>query len=131
MRNFSACGYYDSNVVANVLCCDTGFAEAGEVQVLGMQRDAPVFRFNYTYNIRQDNINGRTIQRFSTRAQAEMAGCENCPYAEFDKYLKYYGAADYGDKWITAALDGKVTRFDNGNADFSQMERPGRLGTFK
>ena len=70
------------------------------------------------------NVNGRTLQGFSTRARAEMMDpgmsscpegniclyeyydCQGCPYKDFMPYHDYYGAADYADRWITAALDG-------------------------
>ena len=70
------------------------------------------------------NVNGRTLQGFSTRARAEMLDpgssscpegniclyeswdCQGCPYKDFLPYHDYYEAADYADRWITAALDG-------------------------
>ena len=70
------------------------------------------------------NVNGRTLQGFSTRARAEMMEpgqsscpegniclyeywtCQGCPYKDFLPYHDYYGAADYADRWITAAFDG-------------------------
>lgn len=79
-------------------------------------------KFEYTYNLQQDNINGRTIQRFSTLAEKEMAACgKNCPYEDFSKFASYYGEYDYGDKWIQAAFHQTRTSFDNGNIDFSNV----------
>lgn len=50
-----------------------------------------------------------------------MLECQSCPYKTFDKFYKYYGAADYGDQWIMAAFDGTNTSFKNGNNDFSAV----------
>jgi hypothetical protein len=97
-----------------------GFAESGSIQVLDLQKDAPAYRFNYTYDIRTDNINGRTLEKFSTNAFEEMWNCTNCPYQDYAKFVNYYKAYNYGDQWIQAAFEGRETTFENGNADFSQ-----------
>ena len=105
-----------------------GFADWGSIQVLDLQKGAPAYRFNYTYDVRTDNINERTIEKFSTNAFDEMWNCTNCPYQDYAKFVNYYKAYDYGDQWIQAALEGQETTFDNGNADFSKEGRFSRVG---
>jgi hypothetical protein len=73
-----------------------GFSDTGTIQILDLQKDVPAYHFNYTYDIRQDNFNGRTIQGFSIDAEKEMYTCENCPYADYEKFVEYYNAFDYG-----------------------------------
>mmetsp|Transcript_11587 Transcript_11587/g.16401 ORF Transcript_11587/g.16401 Transcript_11587/m.16401 type:complete len:551 (+) Transcript_11587:37-1689(+) len=81
----------------------------------------------YEYVPSTDNKNGRTIAGFSTSAEEKMlSGCKGCPYKDFSEYYNYYGVADYGDKWVTAALDGTKTSFTNGNADFGAYSFVGR-----
>lgn len=75
----------------------------------------------YTYEPLVDNKNGRTLRGFSTAAQAKMGECENCPYVDYRKYTDYYGSFDYGDEWVTAALEQRVTKFKQHNTDFSQF----------
>jgi len=68
------------------------------------------------------NSNGRTIQGFSTGAEAKMySACPGCPYKDFLMYYEYYGDFNYADKWVTAALAGTATGFTGGrgDADFS------------
>jgi len=43
----------------------------------------------------------RTLQGFSLQAEKKMTG-----QPHFEDYKSYYGAPDYGDKYVTAALDG-------------------------
>ncbi len=106
----------------------TGLADSYYLQVLDLQKDAPVYHFNYTYNIRQDNFNGRTIQKFSALAKQEMWDCDSCPYPDYAKFVNYYDAYEYGDQWIEAAINGKATSFTNGNLDFTDRGRPSRAG---
>jgi hypothetical protein len=80
--------------------------------------------FEYTYDNRRDNNNARTIQKFSTEASKVMKNCNDgsdCYHDDFQKFVNYYGDADYGDKWITAASKGLATDFSmsRGDADFS------------
>lgn len=76
----------------------------------------------------KDNVNGRTIRGFSTQAREKMYLCENCPDDDFKKFINYYGEFDYAEQWIQAALDGTLTNFDNGNADFRKYASPGKSG---
>ena len=71
----------------------------------------------YIYDPQTQNVNKRTLQLFSEQAEAKMYRCENCPYETFRKYREYYGFFDYGDKWVTAALDGGSTSFARGNGE--------------
>lgn len=52
----------------------------------------------YTYDELTGNANGRTLQGFSTNAEALMNNCANCPYNTFNKVRTYYGASDYADQ---------------------------------
>lgn len=74
--------------------------------------------FEYNYDPLTNNLNGRTLQGFSTGAKAKMYDCATCPYPTYDKFYKYYGAYDYGDQWVMAAFNKAKTAFTNG-ADFS------------
>lgn len=83
---------------------------------------------SYTYSLADDNKNGRSFKGWSKNAVSEMEVCPGCPYKEFSKYKNYYGQADYADEWITAALEGRATKFPNlGGADFSSYGYDGRL----
>ena len=77
--------------------------------------------FTYSYNIPADNWNGRTIAQFSTTADTKMRPDQaaGAYFPDFQKFVDYYGPADYADAWITAALEGAATNFSRGNADFS------------
>jgi hypothetical protein len=44
----------------------------------------------------------------------------------FDKFSQYYGANDYADRWIQAALSGQVTDFVKGKTDFSAYKHKSR-----
>jgi hypothetical protein len=96
----------------------TGFADKqGSIDIHG------VGTFNYTYNQHVDNKAARTLKGFSTEAESQMLQCGNCPYRTFDKFYRYYGEADYGDKFIIAAFNGTATSFQNGNNDFTDMAK--------
>ena len=86
--------------------------------------------YEYTYSIRTDNKNSRTLQGFSLQADKKMNSCANCPYKMFKKYKDYYGVTDYGNEWIVAAFEGTKTSFANGNADFDNYQNVGRHGEF-
>jgi hypothetical protein len=102
-----------------------GYAADGRMLVTGF--DTPL---NYTYNILQNNVNGRTIKGFSEDARDKMQLCASCPYEDYTKFMDYYGEFDYADQWITAAGDGASTDFENGNADFSNYGQVGKSGTY-
>jgi hypothetical protein len=82
-----------------------------------------------TYTATCVNRGKRTLQGFSTKAQAVMAECpvdttvdyENgCPYTSYAPYYAYYGDYSYADTIVSAALDGTaITGFTNGNFDLS------------
>lgn len=100
---------------------DSGcFQASGQIEVDGGS-------YQYTYNVGTDNANGRTLRGFSEHAKKKMYDCPGCPYAEHDKFYRYYGIHDYGDQWVTAALAGTTTSgFTNYNANFAQYGLEGR-----
>ena len=90
------------------------FAPSGVITIAG------VGTFSYNYAPLTDNNNARTIRGFSTSADSKMLNCPiGCPYPDFQKFYNYYGFADYGDRWVTASIDGTNAGLLNGNADFS------------
>jgi hypothetical protein len=102
-----------------------GFADSGTLAITG------VGTVTYTYNKRQHNQNGRTIQGFSTAAQDKMFDCPDCPYPDYQKFYNYYGKHDYADKWVQAAFSGTSTDFANGNANFGSYGFPGLTEAIK
>eukprot|EP00965_Chrysotila_dentata_P233647 6199712-Pleurochrysis_carterae.AAC.1 len=67
-----------------------------------------------------ENLNGRTLQIFSTKAQDLMYdNCPGCPYKHYKMFYDYYGRFNYVDRWVTAALHGNDTDFNSGNALFT------------
>lgn len=108
------------------------FIEAGFVQVIHLDRDAPVYTYAYEYDIGHDNRNGLTIQSCSTEndnGNDEFLLLQTRP--TFGKYFTYYGLEDYGNHLIMAAFHGHSTNFTNGNIDFRQENRPSRSGTYR
>lgn len=90
------------------------------------------YGYNYTYDILEDNMNGRNLMGFSTNAESKMYSCSNgCPHEEFSKFYKYYGQFDYAHQWIEAAMTGGKTNFDNGNADFGVYGFTGKIEAIK
>jgi len=54
-----------------------------------------------------------------------MQNCPGgCPYPDFEEFLVYYGRPDYGDHWVSSALAGTNTQFENGNANFGNPNLP-------
>jgi hypothetical protein len=76
---------------------------------------------------------GRTLKGFSTAAESKMlTGCAGCPYKDFQMYYDYYGAADYADQWVSAALSGSsVTLGTGGTTDFSVVANEARVEAIK
>lgn len=88
--------------------------------------------YSYQYNPISQNKNGRTIAGFSTSAKDKMRmSCDGCPYTDHEYFYEYYGVDDYGYQWVTAALNGQETQFENGNADFSLYGLDGRIEAIK
>lgn len=86
--------------------------------------------FAYTYDIRVDNWNYHTFQRFSTRAHENNKPCPTCSfYDDFQTYYDYYGVTDYAEQWVMAASKNESTNFprNRGDADFSQFTN-GKIG---
>jgi hypothetical protein len=83
----------------------------------------------YTYNVSQDNKNGRTLAMFSTGAHDKMRPCPHCElYIYFLRFVQFYGSTDFAHRWITTALTGNRTVFDSSTADFQSMSLEGRAG---
>ena len=53
---------------------------------------------------------------------------DNRPYPTFQKFCNYYKIYAYADNWITSAFNKVPTKFENGNADFTDYDDLGRLG---
>lgn len=84
--------------------------------------------YDYTYDIRRHNRAGRTLDALSRTAEQDMLKCEGCPDPIYKKFYDYYGQADYGHQFVTAAFDGGATTFTNGNVDFTQANNISRIG---
>jgi len=80
--------------------------------------------YAYTYDPLVDNNAARTIQGFSSKAEGKMETDGTHP--EYFKAKTYYGTGDFGDKWVTAALDGTKYTYENGEADFALYGLTGR-----
>jgi hypothetical protein len=105
-----------------------GYAPNGTVAFLlpGVFDLSQATIYEYFYDIRQDNFNGRFLKRFSITADETMRPCPQCGYyPDFQKFFNYYGNPDYADKWINAAFYGEQTNFENGrgNADFANLPK--------
>jgi len=82
---------------------------------------------SYTYNPKTDNVNKRTLKKFSSTMEEKMYRCgDRCPYRTAKKFRAYYGFFDYADRWIEAAFDGGGTDFDRGNANFVRYNFKGK-----
>ena len=79
------------------------------------------------------NKAGRTLRGFSTGAESKMlSGCPGCPYKDFQMFYDYYGAADYADQWVSAALGGtSLTLGTGGTTDFSGVDDAARVEAVK
>jgi hypothetical protein len=126
--------YDTTNVQASYSQCQVGanpapvtdgcFVAAGEVVAGAMDP------LSYTYTVETGNKNYRTIQKFSTEAQAKMYECEKCPYKSYKKFYDYYGVYDYANQWVLAGFNKVKADFTNGGADFSTYGTDGLTGEF-
>ena len=82
----------------------------------------------YSYNPLTKNYNARTLQGFSVEAEEKMYKCTSCPYKTYNKFYEYYGAFDYGNKWVLAAFNKGSTNFAKGNASFNSYGMEGTSG---
>jgi hypothetical protein len=124
--------YATTNIQESYVGCQVGanpdpvtegcFVAAGQIVVGAMDP------LSYNYTVETGNLNFRTIQKFSTEAQAKMYDCEKCPYATYKKYYDYYGAYDYANQWVLAGFNKAKTEFTNGGADFSAYGTDGMTG---
>lgn len=82
--------------------------------------------FPYAYNIRQDNVYYHTLQTLSTKDTIKNKACPDCPYfADFARYVDYYGSTEFGNHWILAAAASGETHFTHGNANFHKTPKIG------
>ena len=93
------------------------------------ENTVPIITMAYSYSIEQ-NLNDRSLSKFSSDAQTLMYQCPQCPYNTYQKFYDYYGAYDYANKFINMAIDAGTTSFDMGSADFAFVGLEGRAGTF-
>jgi hypothetical protein len=102
-----------------------GFASEGSVGFrFGASQET--ITYEYKYDVREENFNGRYLKRLSSGADQAMRSCPQCGYyPDFKKFVDYYGNVDYTHKWINAAFYGEQTNFENGrgNADFGIMDK--------
>ncbi|GKY95293.1 hypothetical protein MPSEU_000491200 [Mayamaea pseudoterrestris] len=132
--------YQTSDVQSQYVGCQVGglyelqmanrdgcFKSQGEMT---FQTDSSVSlpKLQYAYDVRLDNNNARTLQRLSTMATDSMriGRCTSdiCPYMpDFQKFVNYYGDADYGNNWVTSAFANSTTDFSSGlgNVDFTML----------
>jgi hypothetical protein len=106
---YAVCGGDKTNIhIAPLLLHAAGFKDAGTVTVMRSGKEP--LELEYRYNIRKDNLNSLTLQSLSTTAETVMK--VNGSYIpEYQMYVNYYGAYDYGDQWISAAAAGNHTGF--------------------
>uniref|UniRef100_A0A7S1G0P6 Uncharacterized protein n=3 Tax=Corethron hystrix TaxID=216773 RepID=A0A7S1G0P6_9STRA len=122
------------NAASPTLCRVGGLPEAGvEPTVTGCFADAGTITiigygdFSYTYDSRVDNGNGRTLQGFSLQAEKKMR-----TWTEYQKFQKYWGDYDFGDKWVQNALAGTKYRSQTGKEyDFGLYGDEGRKEAVK
>ena len=102
---------------------------AGFTAANGTLTVAGVANVAYTYDIAENNDNGRTLQGFSTSAQKKMRVNGNGAfYDDFQKFLDYYGDSDYSDKFALAALAGNSLSIGGKTFDFSSYDFEARAG---
>lgn len=66
-------------------------------------------KYNYAYNIHNQNFNGRTLQSLTEDSSILFSGMK-----DFEIFNSFYGQPDYAEHWITAALNGGNTGFKSG-----------------
>ena len=102
-----------------------GFAKEGELIFEGHEN----IKVLYNYSLEKDNMNDRTLSRFSTDAVFKMRACGNCEYyVEFSRFSQFYGKLDYAHQWVNAAIMGTRTVFDASTADFENLSPEARAG---
>ena len=75
-------------------------------------------------------MNDRSLLGFSTDASQKMKPCPHCElYADFLRFVHFYGKADFAHQWTAAALTGTRTYFDSSAADFASVSTEARAGT--
>lgn len=135
-QNIVKIRYNYSAIQATHVMCRVGGLQEGIVTSGCLKESGTVnigdSAYDYRYVALQNNKNGRTLQGFSTAVEGKMLSCSlGCPFDDATYFADYYGQADYGDRWITAAFRQDKTDFDNGNADFSKWGYEGRNEAIK
>jgi len=111
-----------------------GFNASGILQIAPLTDPQSIADFKYVYDNRRDNLNYRTIQKFSIDAVNLMNMCQGssqpCYFDDYQQFVDYYGDYDYGDKWVMAAGNGENTEFSNnrGDANFAELVGTGGGG---
>ena len=111
------------------------FALTGLVATGTLNIDNVATPVSYSYDIDTDNDNGRTLQGFSTDANMRMRPGDDTSaqyFADFQKFVDYYGSYNYGDTIINAALQGTDANLANGDVLIQQagIGMDGRAGKF-
>ena len=108
-------------------CSATGFASSQTFIIDGLSKPT-----TYTYKVLEDNINLRTLHGLSDQTRTKLYDCPsstlNCRSKDYSKFYDYYGSFDYANQWVQAAVEGKRTTFQNGNADFAGYDEAPRAG---
>lgn len=106
---------------------DGCFAASGKISYDNFNKS-----IGYSYNVKSDNRNERSLQGFSSKAKNIMKPCPKCDYwKDFEKFNTFYGKSDYANQWIMAALMGSRVAFSNSVVDFEAYDleaRSGKLG---
>jgi hypothetical protein len=97
--------------------CHVGLATSGSLVTTTSQ--------SIPYTVSIGNVAGRNMQAFAG-TNTTMRGLDGNFYSDFQTFFNYYGAIDYADRYILAALDGTATTFTNGNWDFTGKSLIGR-----
>ncbi len=61
-------------------------------------------------------------------------GCPGCPYHHYSMFYDYYGDFDYADKWVSAALAGRLMTFTSekhGPNNFHKLGDAARIEAVK
>lgn len=121
--------YNTTDTMATYMNCKVGglpnpvfdgcFADSGTLNIGGTD-------YTYTYDQTTDNMNDRTIAKFSTAAGVKMGEEAQPNNWIYKAYADYYGADDYGDQIVQAAFAGTATSMTGGNQDFSAMGADGK-----
>jgi len=126
----------ESRVQPTSTACYVGGLDAGVPVTDGCISNGTFTIGATTYTATCTNRGKRTLQGFSTKAQAVMYDCpvdstvnypNGCPYTSYKPYYDYYGVYDYANQIVLAALDGTaISSFTNGGMTFVGVEDSAR-----